>query len=77
MFPEYADLMSRLTASNRQFASLLDKHKELDRTLQAMDSGALPATREEIEALKKKKLGYKDRIYNRLREHSSAAKTTG
>ena len=39
MFPEYADLMPRLKASNRQFASLLEKHKELDRTLQAMDSG--------------------------------------
>ena len=77
MFPEYTDLIFRLKTSDRQFASLLDKHKELDRTLQAMDSGALPATREEIEALKKKKLGYKDRIYNRLREYNSAAKTTG
>jgi len=43
MFPEYADLMPRLKASNRQFASLLEKHKELDRTLQAMDSGVVPA----------------------------------
>ena len=77
MFPEYADLMPRLKASNRQFASLLEKHKELDRTLQAMDSGVVPATREEIEVLKKKKLGCKDKIYNRLREFSTAARTTG
>ena len=77
MFPEYADLMPRLKASNRQFASLLEKHKELDRTLQAMDSGVVPATREEIEVLKKKKLGSKDKIYSRLREFSTAARTTG
>ena len=77
MFPEYADLMPRLKASNRQFASLLEKHKELDRTLQAMDSGVVPATREEIEVQKKKKLGCKDKIYSRLREFSTAARTTG
>ena len=42
-----------------------------------MDSGVVPATREEIEVLKKKKLGCKDKIYSRLREFSTAARTTG
>ncbi len=73
MFPEHAELISRLENSDRQFAALLDKHKELDRKLQAIDAGAVQATREETEVLKKKKLGYKDQIYNRLRECSNAA----
>lgn len=73
MFPEHAELISRLKNSDRQFAALLDKHKELDRKLQAIDAGAIQATREEAEVLKKKKLGYKDQIYNRLRECSKAA----
>lgn len=77
MFPEYADLISQLKTSDRLFASLLDKHKEMDRKLQSIESGAVQATREEVEVLKKKKLGYKDQIYNRLLECSTAAKTAG
>ena len=77
MFPEYADLIPQLTTRDRQFAALLDKHRELDRKLQAIDAGAVQATREEVEVLKKKKLGYKDQIYSRLRECSTAARTAG
>lgn len=72
MFPEYADLIPQLKTRDRQFAALLDKHKALDRKLQAIDAGVEQATREEVELLKKKKLGYKDQIYNRLRECSTA-----
>jgi uncharacterized protein YdcH (DUF465 family) len=71
MFPEYADLIPQLTTRDRQFAALLDKHRELDRKLQAIDAGAIQATRDEVEVLKKKKLGYKDQIYSRLRECSA------
>ena len=72
MFPEYADLIPQLTTRDRQFAAMLDKHRELDRKLQAIDAGAEQATREEIELLKKKKIGYKDQIYGRLRACSIA-----
>lgn len=77
MFPEYADLTSQLKASDRQFARMFEKHKELNHKLQAIEAGTVVATHEEIEVLKKKKLGYKDQIYNRLRECSTATKTTG
>ena len=39
MFPEYADLIPQLTTRDRQFAAMLDKHRELDRKLQAIDAG--------------------------------------
>ncbi len=77
MFPEYANLISHLKTRDRQFAALLDKHKELDRKLLAIEAGAEQATRDEIEVLKKKKLGYKDQIYTRLRECSTTTNTAG
>lgn len=77
MFPEYTDLIFRLKTSDRQFASLLEKHKELDRKLQDIEAGAAPATHAEIEVLKKKKLACKDQIYNRLRECSTPDTAAG
>ena len=74
MFPEYADLIPELMTRDRRFAALLDKHKDLDRKLRAIDAGAEQATHEEVEVLKKKKLGYKDQIYSRLRECRAAVK---
>ena len=53
-----------------------DKHWELDRKLQAIDAGTVQATRDEVEVLKKKKLGHKDQIYSRLRECSTATNDT-
>ncbi len=74
MFPEYVDLICRLKSSNSQFQSMFNKHRELDQKIKNLEAGLEQATHEEIEVLKKKKLSYKDRIYDQLRKASAIEK---
>ena len=73
MFPEYVDLICRLKSSDRQFQRMFNKHRELDQKIKNLESGLEQATHEEIEVLKKKKLSYKDRIYDQLRKARAAS----
>lgn len=68
MFPEYRELVAQLKASDRHFDSLFSKHNELDQTIRNMEAHFEPASHEEIEILKKRKLRLKDEIYELLKK---------
>lgn len=72
MFPEYRELISELMASDRHFLQLINNHSEMDQRVEKMESGIEPATHEEIETLKKKKLALKDEVYKRLKQAKAA-----
>jgi len=63
MFPEYRELISKLKTSDRHFATLFDKHNELDARIKRMDDGIEPTAPEGIEELKKQKLHLKDQLF--------------
>lgn len=71
MFPEYRELISQLKANDRHFDSLFSKHNELDRKIRNMEARSEPASHEDIETLKKKKLRLKDEMYELIRKASS------
>lgn len=71
MFPEFRDLITQLKQADAHFARLFDKHNELDQRIKNMESNITPATREEIETLKKEKLQLKDKLYAILKQKSS------
>ena len=72
MFPEFSDQIDRLRSSDQRFASLFEKHHELDERIQRMETRAELATHEEIENLKKEKLLIKDQLYAILCSSGSA-----
>ena len=72
MFPEYSALISQLMASDRHFLHLINNHTEMDQRVENMVAGIEPATHEEIETLKKKKLALKDEIYKLLKQAKAA-----
>lgn len=68
MFPEYRDLISQLKTTDRHFLTAFERHNELDQKIKNMESGIEVATHDEIELLKKEKLGLKDELYNALKK---------
>ena len=72
MFPEYRELISQLIASDQHFLNLINKHNEMSQRVEDMEAGIEPATHEEIETLKKKKLAIKDKVYKALRQAKAA-----
>jgi uncharacterized protein len=72
MFPEYRELISKLKTSDRHFATLFEKHNELDAKIKRMDEGIDPTTPEGIEELKKQKLHLKDQLYAVLQKAAKA-----
>jgi len=73
MFPEYRDLISRLKVDDHHFARLFERHNELDHQILNMESGAIAASHDTIEQLKKEKLHLKDELYLLLKKAGSAA----
>jgi len=71
MFPEYRELIIQLKANDRHFHYLFSKHNELDQKIKQMEAYVEPASHEDIEILKKKKLQLKDEIYELLKKASS------
>lgn len=72
MFPEYRELISQLKANDRHFDSLFSKHNELDHKIRNMEARIDPASHEDIEILKKRKLRLKDEMYELIKKASSA-----
>lgn len=72
MFPEYRELISQLKANDRHFDHLFSKHHELDQKIQLMEANVEPASHEDIEVLKKKKLRLKDEMYELLKKADSS-----
>lgn len=71
MFPEYRELISQLKANDRHFDSLFSKHNELDQKIRNMEARIDPASHEDIEILKKRKLRLKDEMYELIKKASS------
>ncbi|MCM2306434.1 MAG: YdcH family protein [Sulfuritalea sp.] len=71
MFPEYRELVSQLKANDRHFDSLFSKHNELDQKIRNMEARIDPASHEDIEILKKRKLRLKDEMYELIKKASS------
>lgn len=71
MFPEYRELISRLKVDDAHFHRLFSKHNELDQTIKNMEAHIEPASHEDIESLKKKKLRLKDEMYELLKKASA------
>ena len=72
MFPEYRDLITKLTTEDARFERLFDKHNELDQKIKNMEARIEPATDIEIDVLKKEKLALKDELYQILRKADAA-----
>lgn len=68
MFPEYRELISKLKANDPNFHRLFNKHNELDQRIKNMEAHIEPASHEDIESLKKKKLRLKDEMYELLKK---------
>lgn len=68
MFPEYRELISQLKVSDSNFHRLFNKHNELDQRIKNMEAHIEPASHEDIESLKKKKLRLKDEMYELLKK---------
>ncbi|MDD2700445.1 MAG: YdcH family protein [Sideroxydans sp.] len=71
MFPEYRELISRLKVNDPHFHRLFNKHNELDQQVKNMEAHIEPASHEDIESLKKKKLLLKDEMYELLKKASA------
>ena len=71
MFPEYRELISQLKANDRHFDHLSSKHSELVQRVKQMEAHIEPASHEEIEILKKRKLRLKDEMYELIKKASS------
>lgn len=68
MFPEYRELISQLKVKDPNFRHLFSKHNELDQRIKNMEAHIEPASHEDIESLKKKKLLLKDEMYELLKK---------
>ena len=68
MFPEYRELISQLKANDPNFRHLFSKHNDLDQRIKNMEAHIEPASHEDIESLKKKKLRLKDEMYELLKK---------
>lgn len=71
MFPEFRDLITQLKTTDRHFLRLFDQHNTLDQKIKNLEASISPATREEIETLKKEKLYLKDQLYTILKGASA------
>lgn len=74
MFPEYRDLITKLKATDNRFAKVFDRHNELDHQINLLEKDPIASVSREnnIDALKKEKLGLKDQIYKMLEAHKNA-----
>lgn len=72
MFPEYRELIAQLKVNDPHFHRLFSKHNELDQRVKNMEAYIEPASHEDIESLKKKKLRLKDEMYELLKKASAA-----
>lgn len=62
-FPELAPRIADLKRNDPRFASLLDRHDELDREITQAEQNGSSLSDEAIESLKKNRLYLKDELY--------------
>ncbi len=62
-FPEFADRIHALKASDRHFARLADEYHRLNRTVHRAETDIEPTSDEHLEEMKKQRLKLKDEIF--------------
>lgn len=67
MFPEYCELMTLLKQENPHFSKMLEEHDSLDREITQLELNPVNLINDDIEKLKRKKLKYKDELYQILK----------
>ncbi|RMD47765.1 MAG: DUF465 domain-containing protein [Alphaproteobacteria bacterium] len=72
-FPEHAELIHRLKVEDPHFARLAEEYHEVNRAVHRAESGVEPMAPEAEEALRRKRLHLKDRIYALLKAASAEA----
>ncbi len=66
-FPEKADLIARLKASNPHFARLVAEYHEVNREIHKAEARITPTSEEHEEQLRRKRLALKDEIWAMLK----------
>lgn len=67
-FPEYHEKLEKMAQVDPGFAKLVTKHDKLDDEIRELEEMGQPIADEELEKMKFKRAGLKDRIYARLRQ---------
>lgn len=62
-FPEYHDRIHELKTSNNHFARLFEEYHDINREILKIEEGGENTSDEYLEALKKKRLLHKDKLY--------------
>lgn len=70
-FPNQAERIASLTANNPHFARLLEKYRELNHAIHALDTHLDPKAQNEEEALKMKRVQIKDALAAILAKESA------
>ena len=66
MLHEYRDIISGLKTENARFATIFDKHNELDKKIEDVAGGREHMDAAELDKLKKEKLRLKDEAYTMI-----------
>jgi len=66
-FPQYLEKMRRLKASDAHFATLVEHYDEHNHTITQYEQGKTPIADDALEVMKKKRLEFKDEIYQILK----------
>jgi len=66
-FPEYVEKMERLKASDAHFATLVEHYDSHNHTITQYEQGKTAIADDDLEVMKKKRLEFKDEIYQILR----------
>ncbi len=69
MLHEYRDIISEIKTKNAHFAKIFEKHNELDKKIEAVESGREFLDANELDTLKKEKLKLKDQAYAMIVEY--------
>ena len=68
MFPEYRDLTLKLRDDDPEFSLMYQQHLQLDDQIKRLSNDAILAQSEDLEALKRQKLQFKDEMYRYLQD---------
>jgi uncharacterized protein YdcH (DUF465 family) len=63
MLSQYEDIIPAIKESNSHFATIFEKHEELNKKIDEIEAGRGHAEQEELEVMKKEKLKLKDEAY--------------
>jgi hypothetical protein len=65
-FPEYAEAIHSLKASNTRFARLFDEYNALTAQIEALEDNGAPVADTALEEMKRRRLKLKDDLYGML-----------